>query len=132
MRGLRGEAIGYYAIATDRATGQVLAAHYRSREEMEEHRDRFASTKTKDGVIYGPWVDHFDAMGEKTQIRTVLNDLPLPAELIHAWQAEQMPVGSVDIGPITQAPVDTTPEQLARGNGDAPLDTTATDTGEEQ
>lgn len=76
----RGEAIAYYAVGTF-ADGRKPSFVIMGRREVEKHRDRFASTKTKDGEIYGTWVDHFDAMARKTVIRQLLNYLPATVEL---------------------------------------------------
>ena len=52
--GNRGEVIAYYAVATF-ADGRTPAFVVLGKGEAEEHRDKFASTKTKEGEIYGTW-----------------------------------------------------------------------------
>lgn len=59
----RGRAIGYYAVVKYTTGG--YAFHVMSRPEVERHRDKFAMAK-KNGVVVGPWKDHFDAMALKT------------------------------------------------------------------
>jgi recombination protein RecT len=77
---LRGEVTDYYALAKFRSGGHAFLTM--NRPEMEEHRDRFATTRAKPakgeakGRIFGPWVDHFDSMGMKTTIRLLAKYLP--------------------------------------------------------
>lgn len=92
----RGRVIAYYSVATF-ADGRPPAFAIMSVAEAETHRDRFASTKRKDGEIYGTWVDHFDAMARKTVIRKLLNYLPATVEL---RQAAAIDVDSTDAAPI--------------------------------
>lgn len=85
----RGEVIGYYAVATF-ADARTPAFVVIGRGEAEEHRDKFASTKTKDGEIYGTWVEHFDAMARKG----LALDTPIPTP--HGWATmERLSVGSI-------------------------------------
>lgn len=71
---LRGPVTDYYALAKLRSGGHSFFVM--NRPEVEEHRDRFATTKTRAGKIFGPWVDHFDSMGQKTVIRLLAKYLP--------------------------------------------------------
>ena len=75
--------IAYYAVAhfTDQRPPQFVIM---GRDEVEKHRDKFASTKNKEGAIYGTWAEHFDAMARKTVIRQLLNYLPVSVELRQA------------------------------------------------
>jgi recombination protein RecT len=98
----RGEVIAYYAVATF-ADQRQPAFVVMGKGEAEAHRDKFASTKTKQGDIYGTWVDHFDAMARKTVIRKLLNYLPATVELRQAAAIET--TGSDDIGPIAHSPL---------------------------
>lgn len=90
----RGETLAYYAVATF-ADGRPPSFVIMGRDEVEKHRDNFASSKNKEGAIYGPWVDHFDAMARKTVIRQLLNYLPATVELRQAaaieTEATEMP-----------------------------------------
>lgn len=74
LRGDRGPVIGYYAKAEMKDGG--YAFEYMSREDVEQHRDKFS--KAKD---FGPWVDNFDEMAKKTVIRRLIKYLPISIEL---------------------------------------------------
>jgi recombinational DNA repair protein RecT len=65
--------------------------------EVEEHRDKFASTRNSKGDLLGPWVDHFDAMARKTVIRALLNYLPVSIELRDAIHAEAIDADSTEV-----------------------------------
>jgi recombination protein RecT len=84
----RGGTIGYYAVASFR-DGRPAAFTIIGRGEAEAFRDRFAASKTKDGVIYGPWDTDFDAMARKTAVRQLLNYLPQSIELQQALSADE-------------------------------------------
>ena len=77
---LRGDVTDYYALAKFRSGGHAFLTMNRA--EMEQHRDQFATTRRRPeqgeakGRIFGPWVDHFDAMGMKTTIRLLAKYLP--------------------------------------------------------
>ena len=84
----RGAPVAYYAVGTF-ADSREPAFVIMGRGEVEEHRDKFASTRdynTKE--ISGPWVDHFDAMARKTVVRKLLNYLPATVELRQAEAIE--------------------------------------------
>lgn len=76
----RGEPIAYYAVATF-SDGRPPTFVIMGRAEMEKHRDQFASTRNKDGDIYGAWITNFDGMARKTAVRQLLNYLPATVEL---------------------------------------------------
>lgn len=78
--GERGEPIAYYATAQMNPSGAKFEVM--SKADMEKHRDRFAMAKTKDGVILGPWVDHFDEMAKKTMVLKLAKLLPKSPELM--------------------------------------------------
>lgn len=80
LRGDRGPAFAYYAVATfaDRRPPEFKIM---GKAQIEQHRDRFASTRSSKGDIVGPWDEHFDAMARKTVIRALLNYLPVAVEL---------------------------------------------------
>ena len=81
--GDRGQAIAYYAVATF-SDGRPPSFVIMGRTEIEQHRDKFASTRDKAGEIYGTWGEHFDAMARKTTVRQLLNYLPATVELRQA------------------------------------------------
>lgn len=79
--GDRGEVIGWYAYAQLKdgtETFEVL-----SRAAAESHRDAFAPKK-KSGEVYGPWVDHFEAMAMKTVFIKLAKWLPKSVEVSEA------------------------------------------------
>lgn len=96
----RGRVLAYYATATF-ADGRTPAFTIMSVHEIEEHRDKFASSrdyKTKE--ITGPWVDHFDAMARKTVIRALLNYLPVSVELRDAIREEAIEATSTEVSTV--------------------------------
>lgn len=95
----RGPVLAYYATATF-ADKRTPAFAVMSLLEVEEHRDKFASTRdSRSKEIKGPWVDHFDAMARKTVIRALLNYLPVAVELREAMHAEAIDVESREVPP---------------------------------
>lgn len=118
--GVRGESIAYYATASfsDRREPTFVIM---GRAEIEEHRDKFASTRTKKGEIVGPWVEHFDAMARKTVIRALLNYLPVSVELreaIHndAIETTGTEVATADYGALFELPPEAVDEPDAEGD----------------
>lgn len=101
--GDRGEAIAYYAVGTF-SDGRPPSFVIMGRNEVEQHRDRFASSKSKAGDIYGPWIDHFDAMARKTVVRKLLNYLPTTVELrqqvVDVESRDASDAGVIDYGPV--------------------------------
>jgi recombination protein RecT len=89
LRGLRGEATGYYLVI--RYTGGGRFGHYLSREETEAHRDRYAP-RNKAKAIVGPWTETvgggamspFDAMSLKTVLLQMQKWAPKSPEVIQA------------------------------------------------
>lgn len=96
-RGRRGDVIGYYSIFYRKGSerGKLL---YMSKEDMEDHRDKFATAKKKDKTIFGPWVDHFDAMALKTVIRLNFKYMPKSTQIQNALIADESL--RVDVNPI--------------------------------
>lgn len=78
-KGPRGEVIGFHSIAKYDNKGYDFL--FMSREEMEEHRDKFAMTRRKDGEVFGVWKDHFVAMGMKTTQRLLAKHIPKSPDL---------------------------------------------------
>lgn len=77
--GERGEVIGYYAAYTLTNGGQGFT--WWTREQMAEHRDRFAMARDRSGKIVGPWRDDFDAMALKTCVRDLFRFMPRSADV---------------------------------------------------
>lgn len=87
VAGDRGDAIAYYAVIKTRAGGVMWDVM--TRQDAERHRDLFATAKNRDGKIFGPWVDHFDAMALKTVLIRVLKYAPRSTEIQNAIIADQ-------------------------------------------
>lgn len=81
-RGTRGPAVGYHSIAKYSNGGYDFL--FMSQEEMNKHRDDFATTRTKDGRIFGPWIDHPEPMGQKTTQRLLAKHIPKSPDLLVA------------------------------------------------
>lgn len=78
--GDRGEPIAYYAVAQMNPRGAKFEIMPKG--DVEKHRDKFAMSKTKEGVILGPWRDHFDEMAKKTTVLKLAKLLPKSPELM--------------------------------------------------
>lgn len=107
----RGEATDYYVIVKYVNGGRTFWDM--SKEEVEEHRDRFAMAKGTDketGEKYftGPWRDDFDAMAMKTAFLKLAKWMPKSTELAAAIAAD----GTVR--------VDLTPNPDAMFHGERP------------
>jgi recombination protein RecT len=133
--GPRGKVLGYYATAVF-ADHRQPAFTLMSVEEVEEHRDRFASARDSKDRIVGPWSEHFDAMARKTVIRQLLNYLPVSVELRDAAHRDAIETTGTDVGPIDYGtnvfalpePPDVEPlEVIETDVGDAPGETTPPD-----
>lgn len=83
VEGPRGRVVKWYAIARFKGGGYAITDPM-TRQEMEEHRDRYAMAKKKDGTIVGPWVTQFEEMADKTILRQLVKTLPKSPELVRA------------------------------------------------
>lgn len=75
LDGPRGEPRLFYAV------GRTIEGGYSVTDpmtvaDMEAYRDRHATAKTKEGKVFGPWADHFEAMAHKTMVRKLMKLLP--------------------------------------------------------
>lgn len=95
-----GDVVAYYAVASF-ADGRHPQFEVMTRSQVEDHRDRFASSDK------GPWVDHFDAMARKTVIKRLLNPLPLSAEYAGAVAYDDR-AAYVNLDDIGTAPIEVT------------------------
>lgn len=114
LNGDRGEPIAYYAVAKYVNGGynfEVL-----SHTEMEQHRDRFALAKNKQGVVVGPWKDNFDEMAKKTMIRKLAKVMPRATDLATALAADE------------RVRVDLAPDSLGEGTTPDAVDGEAEET----
>lgn len=87
VNGNRGEPIAYYAIVKFVNGGHAF--YVMSHPEMLAYRDKYASTKTKEGVVFGVWKDNFEAMAHKTCVRQLAKWMPKSAELASAIAADE-------------------------------------------
>lgn len=85
--GNRGKPIAYYAIAKFQGGG--YAFYVMSHRDMERYRDANATAKNRDGVVFGPWVDHFEGMAHKTCVRQLAKYMPKSTELAYALAADE-------------------------------------------
>jgi recombination protein RecT len=85
--GDRGNPIAYYAIAKFQGGG--YAFYVMSQRDMERYRDKNATAKNREGVVFGPWVDNFEGMSHKTCIRQLAKYMPKSTELAYALAADE-------------------------------------------
>jgi len=85
-------------------------------EEVEEHRDNYATSRSKDGKIFGPWVDNFEQMGLKTAIHQLTKLLPKSTSAQMAWGMDER----ADAGVAQRYSIDVPPELHQTGDDDAP------------
>ncbi len=78
-RGNRGPVTDFYSVVHLVGGSRPIFSAW-TREDCEEHRDRFAMAR-KNGEIVGPWRDHFDAMALKTTLIDVMKTAPKSTEL---------------------------------------------------
>lgn len=83
----RGEPIAYYAIAKFTTGGHAFIVM--TQREMANYRDEHATAKTREGVVFGPWKDHFEGMAHKTCIRQLAKYMPKSTELAVALAADE-------------------------------------------
>jgi recombination protein RecT len=108
LTGSRGPAVGYYAIVKY-VTGGYAFWHM-SLAEVQEHRDRYAMARNKQGEIVGPWKDNFDEMAVKTAFLRLAKWMPKSTELASAIEADG--TVRVDLSP--------NPDALLHGEHPAP------------
>lgn len=78
LDGPRGEPRLFYAVGRTVDGGYSMTDPV-SVADMITYRDRFATAK-KNGQVFGPWVDHFEAMAHKTMVRRLMKLLPKSTE----------------------------------------------------
>lgn len=83
----RGHPIAYYAIAKFTSGGHAFMVM--TQREMERYRDINATAKTREGRVFGPWVDHFEGMAHKTCIRQLAKYMPKSTDLAVALAADE-------------------------------------------
>lgn len=83
LDGERGEAKLFYAVGR-LANGGYSLTDPMTVADMQKHRDKFAMARTREGKIVGPWVDHFEAMGQKTMLLRLMALMPKSTEIQRA------------------------------------------------
>lgn len=86
MTGERGDPMGYYAIAKFTTGGHAFI--YMTHDEMLTYSKQHATAKSKAGVVFGPWKDHFEGMAHKTCVRQLSKWMPKSTELAQAIDAD--------------------------------------------
>ena len=95
MTGERGDPMGYYAIVKFTTGGHAFI--WMTHDEMVAYSKLHATAKTKAGVVFGPWKDHFEGMAHKTCVRQLAKWMPKSTELATAIDADN--TVRVDISP---------------------------------
>jgi recombination protein RecT len=95
----RGEPIAYYAIAKFTTGGHafIVMTHV----EMLAYRQANATARTREGEVFGPWVDNFEGMAHKTCIRQLAKYMPKSTELAVALAADEGV--RIDLSPTVDA-----------------------------
>lgn len=82
LRKARGEAYAYYGVAHFKDGGRYFLVM--GREEIEKRKARSSSA----GGSYSPWSSDYDAMAKKTVIRAMAPYLPVSAEILNGFNAD--------------------------------------------
>ena len=81
--------------------GGYLLTDPMSKEAMEAYRDENATSRDRDGKIFGPWMDNLPAMGSKTMVKINFKLLPKSPEMAIAMEANEGV--RVDLSPTADA-----------------------------
>lgn len=87
LNGDRGKPFAYYAIVKYKGGG--YAFFVMSHREMEQYRDRYATTRDRSGRVFGPWVENFESMAHKTCVRQLAKYMPKSTALALALAADE-------------------------------------------
>lgn len=87
MNGPKGQPVAYYAVAKFTTGGHSFIVM--SKNEMLSYRDEHAKAKNRDGKVFGPWADNFDAMAHKTCVRQLAKWMPSDTEFDRAIAADE-------------------------------------------
>lgn len=74
-----GEFRGAWAMFRYQTTGWQPTWQYLSKTRIDRHMN-MTKSKDRDGKVFGPWVDHYDAMALKTAIRVTAKFVPMAVE----------------------------------------------------
>ena len=97
MTGERGDPMGYYAIVKFTTGGHAFI--WMTHDEMVAYSKLHATARTKAGVVFGPWKDHFEGMAHKTCVRQLAKWMPKSTELATAIAADN--TVRLDISPTS-------------------------------
>lgn len=130
LEGPRGEARLFYAVGR-LANGGYSLTDPMTVVDMAAHRDRFAMARNREGKIVGPWVDHFDSMGQKTMLLRLMALMPKSTDIQRAMDNDgsvrmDLSEGAIDTpthidGEVIGDPVDEITEEQELV-GDPPVD----------
>lgn len=95
MGGNKGQPIAYYAVAKFTTGGHAFFVM--SHPEMLQYRDKHAKARNRNGQVFGPWADNFEAMAHKTCVRQLSKWMPKSTELATAISADE--TVRVDLAP---------------------------------
>lgn len=103
ISGPRGEPVLFYAV------GRTIDGGYSITDpmtvaDMESYRDKHATARTREGKVFGPWVDHFEAMAHKTMVRKLMKLLPKSTEVARAMTQDDGVRLDVSPDAINQTP----------------------------
>lgn len=107
--GPRGEPRLFYAVGRTVDGGYYLTDPM-TVADMERYRDKHATARRKDGVIFGPWVDHFEGMAQKTMVRKLMKLMPKSTELVRAIAQDDGVRLNVSPDAVDREPVFVEPE----------------------
>jgi recombination protein RecT len=99
MREDDGTPLAYYAIVKFQGGGHAFMVM--SHRQMLRYRDKNATAKTREGKVFGPWVDHFESMAHKTVIRQLAKYMPKSTQLATALAVDEGM--RVDLAPTSDA-----------------------------
>lgn len=80
-----GEARLFYAVGR-LANGGTALADPMTLKQMQDHRDKFAMAKNREGEVVGPWRDHFESMARKTMLLRLMALMPKSTEIQRAME----------------------------------------------
>ncbi|MFE5290443.1 recombination protein RecT [Nocardia sp. NPDC056611] len=116
LKGSRGDIVAFYAIAKFTTGGHAfLVMTY---DEMIEYRQANATAKTKEGKVFGPWVDNFEGMAHKTCVRQLAKWMPKSTDLARAIEHDE--AVRIDLSPdAIDHPVHVDPDVIDAETSDA-------------
>lgn len=117
----RGKPRGYYA-KFYRKDSRLATYEWMSVADAEAHRDKFAKQKNKQGEVWGPWKDHFDAMAKKSCVRMLFRWMPKSTQMQSAIVADESVRLDYETTEIDHSSQRVEPTQLVQGDYDLGAD----------